>query len=200
MGYAEIDDYTYLIQVLGRLAELFILVDGRQLPGHVVVEPVKHDDQTADAGREAEEPLLREAVRLEQAVLKRPHEVLLLLVRAVEGAEVEVRRGGGDGGVLARGAEDVVDDESGQVEQHAGDLAWVRLETPIVAAHQRVEELRGVRLRRWQQRPRLYRTSVGGSRLAQVREVDVVVSRGLPSASRRAFTGFAVEETYEPSA
>ena len=77
-------------EAIARLREATALIDGRQLLDDVVVEAVEHDQDDTAAGREAEQAVFGEAVRLQLAILERSNGVLVFLRVAIERGEVEV--------------------------------------------------------------------------------------------------------------
>jgi hypothetical protein len=84
-----------------------MLVDDGELLDDVVVETVEGDDESTHARGLTEQPPLGKDILLQESVLERPDSVLLLLVVAVQGAQVEVRRILEFGVVLLVGVEEI---------------------------------------------------------------------------------------------
>lgn len=79
----------------------------RDLGEYLLVKPVEHDDNNSNSRRETQEPLLRETIRFDLAILERSHSILLVLIAAVERRQIEIRRGIGDVEILVIGSEQV---------------------------------------------------------------------------------------------
>jgi hypothetical protein len=54
------------------------------------MEPVEHDDENSNPGREAQESLLGEAIRFDLTILECSHGILLVLIAAVERGQIEI--------------------------------------------------------------------------------------------------------------
>lgn len=67
------------------------LIDCRQSPCDIIMEPRIHDDHDGDDRRQDEQAFIQERVALDLAVDVRADQVLLCLVIAVERCEVQVR-------------------------------------------------------------------------------------------------------------
>lgn len=75
----------------------------------MIVEPIEHDQERANTGRESKKPLFREHIRLQLTILERADGILHLLVVAVQGGKIKVRRGVGDIPILAIRTEEVLE-------------------------------------------------------------------------------------------
>lgn len=97
---------------------------------HVVI-PVEQHQQGRYGGRQQEETVLSEYIRVKQtSPIMQPHAALLLRVVSVQRREVDVRRRVVDRPVLVRRAEDAVDDERREGEHERGQAGRVRCELP----------------------------------------------------------------------
>ncbi|KAJ0163765.1 hypothetical protein CTA2_2454 [Colletotrichum tanaceti] len=157
-----------------RQREAAVLVDLEQHVADVVVEPAVEHQHDVDARRLSEETLLVERVGLETALLHGADLQLVLQGRAVEGRQVEVRRGVGLVHVGAVGPEDVVDDDGRVVEEHGRDAGRVLLERAVVTSHQEIEEQSRVGLDAVERLDAPHRLGVRRARPAQVGLEDVV--------------------------
>jgi len=61
-----------------------------KLGDNIVVHTVVHDNQCSNSRRKPEQTLLRETIRLDLAVLERPHCLLFLPIAAVKWRKIEI--------------------------------------------------------------------------------------------------------------
>jgi hypothetical protein len=96
--------------------------------GDIIVEAVEHDQKHATARRKTQYAVRAETVGLQEAILEGPHFSDILVVCPIKWGQVEIRRRKIDVPVCGGCLEDVMDDDSGEIEQHAGDALWVWFE------------------------------------------------------------------------